>query len=170
MAAGGPIIVVMGVTGAGKTTVGRALAERFGLDFVDGDDLHPEANVAKMASGRPLDDADRAPWLARIAAWIEARRREGRGAVVACSALRRRYRDVLRADGKDVTFLLLHGESALLAERMAARQGHFMPPGLLDSQLATLELPEADEPVVVVGIAAPVDAIVAEAADRLGLA
>ena len=130
------IVVVMGVSGAGKTTIGQALAAALGWPFVEADDLHPPANVAKMARGEPLDDADRAPWLEAVA----ARMRALDDGVVACSALRARYRDVLRVR-PDVRFVLLDVPPALLEERLAARRGHFMPPSLLTSQLATLERP-----------------------------
>ena len=130
------IVVVMGVSGAGKTTVGRALAAAVGWPFVEADELHPPANVAKMARGEPLDDADRAPWLAAVA----ARMRELEDGVVACSALREQYRRVLRVRD-DVRFVLLDVPREVLEERMARRRGHFMPPSLLPSQLATLERP-----------------------------
>lgn len=134
--------VIMGVSGCGKTSVGQALAARLGIGFVDADDLHPPANVAKMRAGVPLTDADRAPWLDRVAAVLHDRA----PVVVACSALRRAYRDRLRAGaGGPVTFVHLSGDRALIAARMAARHGHYMPPALLDSQLATLEPPTADE-------------------------
>jgi len=133
------IVVVMGVCGSGKTSVGRLIAERMDWTFVEGDDLHPEANLRKMAAGTPLTDEDRRPWLDRIAGEMRRAGREGRSMVVACSALRRIYRDRLRSCGADVRFVHLAGAPALLRARMARREGHFMPPGLLDSQLATLE-------------------------------
>ena len=139
------IAVVMGVSGSGKTTVGRRIAERLGWEFVEGDDLHPEANRRKMAAGAPLTDEDRRPWLDRIAARMRRGDREDRSLVVACSALRRSYRDRLRACGADVRFLHLTGAPALLRDRLERREGHFMPAGLLDSQLATLELAGAGE-------------------------
>ena len=128
------IVVVMGVAGAGKTTVGEALAAALGWPFVEADELHPAANVDKMRRGEPLDDADRAPWLDAVA----ARMRALPDAVVACSALRERYRAVLRVR-PDVRFVLIDVPRALLEARLAARRGHFMPPSLLPSQLATLE-------------------------------
>ena len=139
------IVVVMGVCGSGKTTVGRLLARRMGWTFIEGDDLHPEANRRKMAAGMPLTDEDRRPWLDRIAG--EMRRVDGEcgSMVVACSALRRIYRDRLRECGADVQFLHLTGDTALFRARMERRAGHFMPAGLLDSQLATLELAGAGE-------------------------
>jgi len=135
-------VVIAGVSGSGKSTVGAALATRLGLEFVDGDDLHPVANVAKMASGRALDDDDRAPWLDAVG----ARLAEG-GVVIACSALRRRYRDRLRALAPGIRILLLDVPVDELDRRMRSRPGHFMPPALLASQLAALEPPEPVEPV-----------------------
>ena len=134
-------VVVMGVSGSGKSTVGVILAERLGLPFVDGDDLHPEANVAKMAAGTPLTDDDRWGWLDAVA---EVLARPG-GAVVAASVLRRAYRDRVRAGAPGTRFVLLHGTHELLRSRMEARVDHFMPATLLASQLATLELLEPDE-------------------------
>ncbi len=131
-------VVVMGVAGCGKTTLGRALAPRLGAAFVDADDLHPPANRARMAAGQPLTDADRWPWLDLVAGVL----RDRAPVVVACSALRRCYRDRLRTGaGAPLRFLWLTGPRAVLATRLAARQGHFLPPALLDSQLATLEPP-----------------------------
>ena len=149
----------MGVSGSGKSTVGAALAARLDVPFEDGDDLHPPENVAKMARGEPLDDADRRPWLDRVGGWL-AEHREG--GVIACSALRRSYRDQLREHCPDVDFLHLDGDADLLARRQAGRSGHFMPPSLLSTQLLTLEPLAPDESGVVVDIDQPVDAIVAE--------
>lgn len=151
----GAAFVVMGVSGCGKSTVGRALAARLDLPFRDGDELHPAANIAKMARGEPLTDADRAPWLRAVAAALRP------GTVMACSALRRRYRDLLRADAPaEVVFIYLQGSRETLLGRMRHRDGHFMPPALLDSQIATLEEPEADEAHVAVGIEPSTEAIV----------
>ncbi|OIJ65359.1 gluconokinase [Streptomyces mangrovisoli] len=125
--------------------MGRLLAERLGVPFVDGDDFHSAAGIAKMASGTPLDDADRGPWLASVGRWLQERDNAGTGAVVACSALRRGYRDTLRAACPSAFFLHLTADRALLASRLDRRTGHFMPSALLDSQLATLEPLEADE-------------------------
>jgi gluconokinase len=135
----------MGVAGAGKTVVGSLLANGLGAPFLEGDDLHPPANVRKMAQGIPLTDDDRQPWLAAIAARIAVAKRSGAGLVVACSALKRAYRDVLRGADADLRFVHLTGDRALIAQRLAHRAGHFMPQSLLDSQLATLEIPSPDE-------------------------
>jgi gluconokinase len=154
------IAVIMGVSGAGKTTVGRALAQRLGWRFVDGDGLHPPENVAKMAAGRPLDDADRAPWLAAIAAQIDTWRRQRKAGILTCSALKRRYRDAVRAGRRDVRLIYLDGGRGLIASRLRGRRGHFMPPALLDSQFAALEPPGPDEQAIAVAVDRPVEAIV----------
>lgn len=161
------VIIVMGVSGSGKSTVGRAIADRLGWEFQDGDSFHPPANVAKMKAGTPLDDQDRQPWLEAMRDWMQAAHRGGRNAVLACSALRERYRDVLLRHEPWVRFVHLHGSRELIAARMAARSGHFMPPTLLASQLATLE-PPAD--ALVVDIARPPGELVDEILSRLGLA
>jgi gluconokinase len=145
-----PVIVVMGVSGSGKSTVGRLLAERLGVPYAEADDFHPAANIAKMSAGHPLNDADRAPWLDAIAAWIAER--GDRSGVVSCSALRRRYRDRLRADAPGLFFLHLDGSAELIASRLAARMRHFMPSGLLASQLEALEPLDADEEGAMVSI------------------
>ncbi|MEV6874055.1 gluconokinase [Amycolatopsis sp. NPDC051128] len=137
------VIVVMGVSGSGKTTIGTALASALEVEYAEADTFHPKANIAKMTAGTPLTDADRAPWLEAIAGWIRDHRASG--GVVTSSALKRRYRDVLRSGG-DVWFAHLHGDREILAERMRTRSGHFMPVSLLDSQLADLEPLEPDEP------------------------
>jgi gluconokinase len=152
----------MGVSGCGKSSVGAELAIVLGLPFSEGDALHPAANVAKMSRGVPLTDADRWPWLDRVAGALAG------GGIVTCSALKRSYRDRLRRKaGRPVAFVFLRGSRAVLAERMAARTGHFMPPSLLDSQLATLEDPSAEPDTVTVDIDQPLPAIVAEAATGL---
>jgi gluconokinase len=162
-------IVIMGVAGSGKTTVGESLAAKLGLPFRDADEFHPAANVAKMSAGIPLIDDDRWPWLDAIGAAL--RTAGGRGIVVTCSALKRVYRDrVRRAAGRPVTFIFLDGPRALLAERIGHRKGHFMPPSLLDSQLATLERPSADEGVLTASIIPPPDEIAATIVTELGLA
>lgn len=132
-------VVVMGVSGSGKTTVARELAAHLGRVVADADDFHPEANIVKMRSGRPLDDADRWPWLETLAAWIAAHEARGEATVLACSALRHAYRDVLRRGAPEVGFVHLTGPPDVLAARMRARDGHFMPADLLASQLDTLE-------------------------------
>ncbi|MGD0719746.1 MAG: gluconokinase [Roseiarcus sp.] len=142
-------LVVMGVSGSGKTTVGLAIAQATGASFVDGDDLHDAAARAKMTRGVPLDDADRAPWLDRIGALLADAAAHPAGAIVACSALRRAYRDRLRARvGPALRFLFLNGDKALMRARVAGRERHFMPASLIDSQFATLESPEAELDVV----------------------
>lgn len=139
-------VVLMGVSGSGKSSVAAELADRTGWEFMEGDDLHPERNRSKMAAGHPLDDDDRWPWLRRIADWIGEQEAAGRNAVVTASALRRPYRDLLRAGHPSVHFVHLLAPPDVLAERMAAREGHFMPLSLLESQFATLEPLEPDEP------------------------
>lgn len=167
-AGNGPVIlVVMGVSGSGKSAIAAPLAHRLGWAFEEGDDLHPPHNIAKMASGHPLDDADRRPWLDAIGAWIDARLAEGRSGIVTCSALKRIYRTRLRQDRPEVRFLFLRADEAVLARRIEHRQGHFMPSSLLHSQFETLEEPGADEPVLVVDVAdRSVGAIVADLARR----
>jgi gluconokinase len=156
-----PPVVVMGVSGTGKSRIGSALAEALGLPFVEGDDLHPETNVAKMAAGIPLTDADRAPWLDRVAAELN------RPVVVTCSALKRSYRDRLRLAAPDLCLVYLHGSAELLAARMAQRTGHFMPASLLQSQLTTLQPPTDDENPIAVDVALRPDQIVAIVIERL---
>jgi gluconokinase len=139
------LYVVMGVSGSGKTVIGSALARSLGVEFVEGDDFHSEENVKRMAAGIALTDEDRAPWLRSIAARLRAAKDAGTGLVVSCSALKRSYRDLLRAEVGDVRFIFLKGAQALIAERLATRSGHFMPSSLLDSQFAALEEPGRDE-------------------------
>lgn len=159
------VVVVMGVAGTGKTTIGPLLAARLGVPYAEGDDFHPEANVAKMSAGTPLDDDDRWPWLDAIGAW--AHERAGRGGVVSCSALKRSYRDRLRAAAPGVVFVHLTGDRELIADRMAQRQGHFMPTALLDSQFATLQPLGADEAGVAVSVAGGPEEIADRAARAL---
>jgi gluconokinase len=161
------VVVLMGVSGSGKTEVGTRLAEALGGTFVEGDDYHPPANVAKMRSGVPLDDADRQPWLERlsreIGTWLDA----GKAVVLACSALKQRYRDILKGGRPGVRFVHLKGDEALIRKRLDKRRGHYMPASLLESQFAALE--EAGD-AITVGIDAPPDAIVAEIRQALDAA
>jgi len=163
------IVIVAGVSGSGKTTVGARLADRLGWRFADADDFHPAANVAKMRAGVPLTDEDRWPWLQAIADEIDRTCGRGQRAVVACSALKRAYRDILVHGRDDVRIVFLDGTEALIAGRLAARRDHFMPPGLLASQFKTLETPTADEHAITVSIDAPVDAIVDDIIRQLKL-
>ncbi len=156
-----PRVLVMGVSGSGKSTVGRALAEALGVVFLEADDFHPPANIAKMRAGLPLDDDDRMPWLQALA---DAMRAQAGGFVLACSALKRKYRDVLRAACPQLRIVWLDGDRETLATRMAGREGHYMPETLLDSQLETLE-PPAD--ALRVDIREPVESLVAQLVERL---
>jgi carbohydrate kinase (thermoresistant glucokinase family) len=151
-------VVVMGVTGAGKTTVGRALADRIGVRFLDADDLHPAGNVAKMRAGVPLTDKDRRPWLQAVGGWIAAHADDG--CVVACSALKRTYRDVLRSYDPAIEFLHLTVSPELAAQRVDHRADHYMPAALVESQVAMLEPPQAPERFVESDASRPVDEIV----------
>ena len=162
-------VVVMGVSGCGKSTVGALLAQALHCEFVEGDALHPAHNVEKMAAGQPLTDEDRAGWLRSIAARLADAHAQRRSLVVSCSALKRRYRDVLRSGAPGLRFVFLHGEPALLAQRMALRTGHYMPPSLLDSQLATLEPPGPDEHAIALEFSLPPQELAARAADVLGI-
>lgn len=157
----------MGVAGAGKSTVMAELAGRLGWRTLEGDALHPPGNVAKMAAGRPLTDEDREPWLAAVAAWIGRAAKAGEPSIVACSALRRRYREMLRAAGAGVTFVHLVAPPEVLATRMAGRAGHFMPPDLLASQLELLE-PLGDERGFSLDATRPPAALADEILERLG--
>ena len=163
------VIVVMGVSGSGKTTIGKQLARRIGGVFADADSFHPPANIEKMKAGHPLTDEDRWPWLDAMAAQIGQWLAEGRPAVLACSALKRVYRDRLVAGRPGIAFLYLSGSEAVIATRLANRKGHFMPPSLLRSQFETLEPPGDGERVVTVDIRHPPRRIVDIAARRLGL-
>ena len=153
------IVVVMGVAGCGKTSVGERLAERLGWSMLEGDAFHPQANKDKMAGGTPLTDDDRLPWLDEIAREMRRHDSGGQSAIVTCSALKRSYRDRLRAGAADVRFVHLTGTRAVHEERIRARTGHFMPASMLDSQLATLEPPGADEAAIAVDIDQPLEAI-----------
>ena len=163
------VIVVMGVEGSGKTTTGSILARRLGWPFEEGDALHPPANVARMRAGQPLTDADRLPWLEAVTAWGEARLDAGENGIITCSALKRAYRDIIDRRGRGVVFVFLRGSRDLIAARLGERHGHFMPASLLDSQLADLERPAADEPAISVDIGGPPEAIADEIVARLGL-
>jgi carbohydrate kinase (thermoresistant glucokinase family) len=160
------VIIVMGVSGSGKTTVGELLADRLGWEFADADDFHPAANVAKMHAGTPLDDADRTAWLRAIAGWIDEHVAAGKDGVVTCSALKRAYRELLRRP--EVRFAYLDGDRELIARRMAARRGHFFPAGLLESQFRDLEPPGPDERAYAVSIAGTPEETVEQIMDSLG--
>jgi gluconokinase len=162
------VVVVMGVSGCGKSTIAAMLAHRLNWIYEDGDWFHPPSNVEKMHGGEPLTDEDRWPWLHGIAAWIDATRRVGNHGTVACSALKRAYRDILVGGRDDVRIVYLKGERDLIARRLAARDGHFMPPALLDSQFAALEEPQPDEHAIVVSIVPGPREIVEEIVWRLG--
>lgn len=161
------IIIVAGIAGSGKTTVGKLLADRLGCEFEDGDLLHPAANVAKMHAGVPLTDADRWPWLHIIGAWIDQRISAGKTAVLACSALQRRYRDALLDGRPDAQMAFLQISREVAAARLAHRHGHFFPAQLLDSQFRALEPPGPDERVLVIDANQPADDMAAEIASRL---
>ncbi len=158
-----PVLVIMGVSGSGKSTVAGLLAGQLGWDLAEGDDLHPEANVAKMAAGHPLTDQDRWPWLDKVAGWITDHTAAGRPGIITCSALKRSYRDRLRGD--HVVFIHLRGSRDQIGKRLTARLDHYMPASLLDSQIATLEPPGPDENTLVVDVGhAPAE----EAAEIVG--
>ena len=157
------VILLMGVSGSGKSTIGAALSKRLGWPYADADEFHPPANVAKMSAGQPLTDEDRWPWLKAIAAHIDGVREQGRHAIVSCSALKRAYRDILIGAREDVRLVLLDGTKEEIFARMSRRKDHFMPLSLLDSQFATLERPGADERP----IAVPIDGAPEEIAARI---
>ena len=161
------IVVVMGVSGSGKTTVAALLAAALGCQFQEGDDLHPAANVEKMHGGTPLTDADRLPWLRKIAEEIDGWRARGEFGVLTCSALKRSYRDIIIGDRQDVTLVYLKGSHGLIHRRMAARHEHFMPVALLDSQFATLQEPTPDEHPVTVDVGGRPAEIAAEIVHQL---
>jgi gluconokinase len=163
------VILIAGVSGSGKSTVGGLLAERLGWDYAEADAFHSPANVAKMRAGRPLTDADRAPWLRAIAAWIDGRLDSGRPGVVSCSALKRAYREQLTGGRPAVRTVMLDGDRDVIAERMRKRHGHFFGAGLLDSQFADLERPAPDEHVLTVPITDSPDETVARIMKSLDL-
>ncbi len=166
--AGKSVIVMMGVSSSGKTTIGALLAGRLHWEFEDADWFHPESNIEKMHAGIPLTDEDRWPWLKAIAAWIDQARAQGQHAVLACSALKRSYRDIIIGDRPDVALVYLKGSEPLIARRIATRHGHFMPPRLLHSQFEALEEPGADEHPIIVSVEPKPRDVVEEIMARLG--
>src|SRR5438477_9719073 len=164
------VLVLMGVSGCGKTTVGAIVAGRLEWPFEEGDALHPQANIEKMAAGRPLTDADRWPWLAKVADWIQERLDAGENGLITCSALKRSYRDLINRRGSGLIFVFLAGSRETIAGRLAARPDHFLRPSLLDSQFADLEEPAADEPAIRVDIGPPAPATAELIIEALGLA
>ena len=166
----GPVVlVVMGVSGSGKTTVGSMLARRLRCPFHEGDDLHPQANIDKMKAGNPLTDADRGPWLELIADWVDQQLDAGQSGIITCSALKRIYREVIDRGRRGVVFIFLDGPQKTVALRLASRHSHFMPPQLLQSQFEDLEPPAPDEPAIRFDVDAPPEQIVDEVIDKLGL-
>jgi gluconokinase len=162
------VLVLMGVSGSGKTSVATILAGRLGWPFEEGDALHTQSNIEKMKAGRPLTDNDRGPWLEKIAGWVDERLDLGENGLIACSALKRSYRDVINRRGS-IVFVFLTGPKETIASRLAARSGHFMRPSMLDSQLADLEVPASDEPVIRVDVG-PTPGVIAQGIlDELGL-
>ena len=164
------IIIVMGVSGSGKTTVARGIATAMGWEFAEGDAFHPEANIAKMSSGQPRTDEDRWPWLRAIGSWIDSHDRSGTSAVITCSALKQVYRDILREGRPTVRFVHVTADPELIEDRMEHHQGHFMPASLLPSQLTTLEKLQTDEPGLAVSAAGKPDDVLRRALSALGLA
>ena len=163
------VLVVMGVSGCGKSTVAALLADRLGWPFEEGDALHPQANIDKMAAGHPLTDDDRRPWLQRVRAWIDQRLDAGESGIITCSALKRAYREVLDPRHGGVIFVYLAGDRQTIGARLTARQGHFMPPDLLSSQFADLQEPAPDEPAIRVEIGPTPDVIAQQILERLDL-
>jgi gluconokinase len=163
------VLVLMGVSGCGKTSIAAILAGRLGWPFEEGDALHPPANVDKMKAGHPLTDEDRAPWLAKVADWVDERLAAGQNGLMTCSALKRSYREAIDRRRSGVMFVYLAGSRETIAARLAARLGHFMPPSLLASQFADLEEPAADEPAIRVDIGPPPSVIAQTIIERLDL-
>ena len=162
-------IVVMGVSGCGKSTVAALLAGRLGWSFMEGDALHPPENIAKMSQGIALTDADRLPWLQKIAKTIQSWRAQDQPGIVACSSLRRTYRDIISNAADDLRFVYLRGSFEVIEQRLAARQGHYMPVSLLESQFMTLEEPSSDEPAIILQTGAPAELLVADILQVLNL-
>ncbi|WP_431220110.1 gluconokinase [Leifsonia xyli] len=163
------VLVLMGVSGSGKTTIAELLAQRMGWTFQEGDALHPRANILKMSSGHPLNDEDRAPWLNKVADWAGAQLDRGRNGIITCSCLKRAYRDLVNRRGDGIIFVYLAGSQSVIAERLQARKGHFMPPALLTSQFADLEEPTFDEPAIRINIGQPSKLIAAQIVEQLKL-
>jgi gluconokinase len=163
------VLVFMGVSGCGKTTVAAILTGRLGWPFEEGDALHPQSNIEKMRAGHPLTDDDRWPWLEKVAEWVEARLDAGENGLITCSALKRSYRDMINRRGSGVVFVFLAGSKETIASRLAARHGHFMPPSMLDSQFADLEEPTPDEPEIRVDVGATPGVIAQGIVEELGL-
>lgn len=164
------VLVLTGVSGSGKSTVAAIIAARLEWPFQEGDALHPQANIERMAGGRPLTDADRWPWLAKVADWIDERLAAGENGIITCSALKRVYRDLINRRGTGVTFVFLAGSKETIAARLASRHGHFMRASLLDSQFADLEEPAPDEPAIRIDIGPPAAEIAEQIIKGLGLA
>lgn len=164
----GKVFILMGVSSTGKTTIGTALAEQFGMKLIDGDDLHPRANILKMASGLPLNDDDRRPWLERINDAAFSLEQKSENGIIVCSALKKAYRDQIRQGNQQLTFLFLHGSFELIQQRMAQRKGHFMKTAMLQSQFDTLEIPQADEnDVIFIDIDGTFEQVVARCAEAV---
>jgi carbohydrate kinase (thermoresistant glucokinase family) len=162
------VLVVMGISGAGKSTVAQALAARLGWAFQEGDTLHPEVNVAKMHAGLPLTDQDRLPWLEQVAAWIDHQRAIRQPGIITCSALKRSYRQIIIGDRLEVRLVYLRGGHDLIAHRLAGRQSHFMPASLLHSQIDTLEEPSSDEDPLTIDVGRPSDDLAQDIIRLLG--
>ncbi len=163
----GSSIVVMGVTSSGKSTVATLLSERLSVKFIDGDDLHPKENILKMASGQPLTDQDREPWLKRINEAIYNIESKNETGILVCSALKKQYRDIIRNSNSKVTFIFLDGSKELVLERIKQREGHYMKPEMLDSQFEILERPESEHDVITINIAQSAEKIVEQCVDKL---